>query len=466
MSINTIATFKIKIGGLDFPIADDGFVSASLNIDNERNIFICIKSALRSTLKSQFNTLLLESDYAKFGSLIECKEGHCDVEDKEASIDFSRSRFITYGATNMAEHRFYIDKVAIKYSAGNEQNEASFHLNRAGFEIIKNYYGMSMGFEDEFHICTCKKDYRFHIGNSIFHPVFHFNSKDSVNNDEITIKKAPFIKADGFTDADNVLSHFDCLMQLMRIYYNVPVDYLSGEIKYQDKTIITYKIPDQSHNNKVEPLSLIFNGKNKDFECFISNVNNIDYLIENLDAIKTVVESKLTSKLLNGKTKFLVLWNAFENLEKIKYKQLGHPNKDEFANYKQINEKFKKLLPEILSLVDEGEKEDFKKKWSTVYFRYKPMNSGQNDVLSDTGMDTKRIDELVNNYSNGNYNHVRDLRHHITHGGMDFEGVNFVKINQLLSLITLLLLFSVIGLTDFTLANFSNSIIHRTQISK
>ena len=52
----------------------------------------------------------------------------------------------------------------------------------------------------------------------------------------------------------------------MRIYYNAPVDYLRGEIEYNDKTIKVYKIPNESsYSNKVDALSLVLQD-DKDFE--------------------------------------------------------------------------------------------------------------------------------------------------------------------------------------------------------
>jgi hypothetical protein len=393
----------------------------------------------------------IKQNWKGFCSTIKSK---VDVSEnkKLLTIDFSESIVLsTNSGITQKENDFhyisiFIDQVKQYWKPSkHSQNSAEFYLNKAGFEMVSEFYAPLFSYDNDevFKISRMAgMDSFYPFENSKFRPEFHFSYSDSKYGNETRIIKNPKIqfRYDPEVDEDKAVNYAKFVCLIGSFYTHSQIDYSFARIHLINNTITINIILTAQLSNGYNP------------RIFTNNIDSIfkqdwqSRTKNNFEKLNKVIEKLNQSLIVDGSSRFLLRYNIIEICKK-GYNELG----DEFTylrTKKEVKKTYKNVLDLILEIVKDDEKIDFQRKWDSARkndLKYRVMLGPLKKFLK---MNNLNIDKFSINIER-----IKEIRDSLTHSESKIEPNELEEANNQLYWVSVILIAKLMGLVKEIISN-------------
>lgn len=391
---------------------------------------------LRSINWNQFGKFIFTSNFTS--------------NERVKSISFSESKLLSLrNGSNQVEKdlnyvSLFVDWVMTDWILNEEKkNTAEFYLNDAGFNMVSQFYAPMFGFDGKYEINRMQgKDKFYKIGTTEFRPEFNFCNSDKKSSNEAKIIKEPKLQFNISNDTliEELLENVELVCLISLFYYKLKIDYSFARIHLNDKTVTIKKIL-VPQINKVSGSSSLWSVKYyNQFDVFL----NLDWqkgAKENFTKLKKVIPKFYQSTIVEGSSRFLLMYNIIEVCKGGKKK--GNEKFKKKLKEKEHEEKYNEALDILLNTVSIKDAEDFKKKWKKVKdnLEYRPMKSDIDEFF--------RCQKLNINEFPISVSKLVQIRSDLTHGSVNrVKETELEKANIFLYRLSVILILNLLGLND------------------
>lgn len=294
----------------------------------------------------------------------------------------------------------------------NEETEefAKIYLNEDGFDLVKNYYSVFTGFNNDgqFDIKRMRgMDDFYKLGNSLFRPEFEFKVSDSKNSKTPKIEKIPIIKFKFNKDVSEteIYNYLDIACKICSFYLGNNIEYSFAVISLEKYRIIVQKTLESKFKLDISSLNWLLNIKG------IHEFLKLDWqnkYLQNQEKIDKAITNYTHSRLLDSNSKFMLLYNIID-ICMSGYK----PNSEKFkiiVSKKQKIKHYEDALSILKTTVNENDYDDFSIKWDSVVklLINKPMKSTLEEFFRENKIEHHKMDISIAK--------MKSIRDEIFHG--------------------------------------------------
>lgn len=418
-------SLEVNIVGI---LPTDNYVKAQILIYKEKvlmHIFLSFNDELLLKINQYKNR-------DEWSEKILCKNAVLD--DKKIKLKLTNSHIVNYGGVieeTINYIWFQFDYIQYSYKCKIHDNSAKFRLNQEGIKMIQDYYSLCRNNKTEDTIILPKRaDIRAHkILESTCFPKFIIECVDKKECKDILLEKIPVLEWENISSVESVIEYNSWICLLASLFYHIDINYEKGVIYLNGiKTIVrnyTKSQPFLSNN-----ILTYFIGLQRIYN-FIDNISFVAFNSQK-DILKSIIYRYLQSSLLNGATKYIVLYNIMEQCQQ-------KSELETFDNLDEIHKAYKQAMDSVKVFVADNELQDFKNRWNSVwnFLKQKPYKNSLKDFLKDNNINVNMLNNCIIKEFNSEINDYVRLRNKIAHGS-NIKVAD--EINNILSFIDLILI--------------------------
>jgi len=396
----------------------------------------------------KISTWASKINWRKFGSYIRLSKEN--QNDRLQRIDLSNAKLLglrnstSYYKGNSKFVNLKIDTAKFYWNPVKEEvNTAEFYFNRAGFNVVKEFYSTLFGFDGKFNISRMNgMDVFYPVGKSEFRPEFNFCFEDNKDNREVTITKEPklLFHYNEIVSEDEAILYGDVVCLLASFFFHTKIDFTLRRIHLPEHTITIKKI---ERKNTTETSGGLWAFKNyMSFHKLIQE-NWQSRIFTNFNKLSKVVKLFNQALLVDSNSEFLIRYNIIEICnDGIQSSE----NFDQVLKGKSRQRNYKEALKLLLETINQEDHEIFTGKWNSLSGKLatKPMKSPLLLFFESQKLKPSEFPISVKV--------IKDLRDNITHGSISkIKPDQLRRANTLLYRITGILILNLMGIDKWEL---------------
>lgn len=353
---------------------------------------------------------------------------------KILSLGLFKSTTKKYGTTT-----FSLDSITLSYKATQINNSLGsvFFLNDFSRKLVHPHY-IFQNNKDHSQWKASSNLSDLQVGNFIITTSLNFNTNNK-DEHETLIEKMPVLKINhsgsSLPEKEEFVFLADIICAILSFYRGEIIDFTYSEVYSMNLMHSTYKISNRSNDQKSPYLALLYLGFEGSHMSFLEKINFNFVLKKRIELIE-FIHKYLFSKNLKSESKFMLLYNIFEQL-KVTFDFDNKEDTFKFTKPKSETNKFiLSQLEAIASIVHESDKDDFlihvNNHIKTI--KYKKMKD-QYSFLFKTYLPEFQIEQ---------FNPLIKMRNDIFHGHRQINADELAEANKKLKLILGQLLFNIL----------------------